>query len=220
MSLTAQTRTLFSWFRALWFWLTEPRHFWLATFVVAIALGFTLGRGVTEQEVRITGMLLQILGIGTVAWGIRETRALFGRPTLMAQFRAWLHRFPAYGGRVVSASTNITVPGASLHARGYVTTVARSNASVEERIDTLEKKVKLIHERIDQTQIEVDQMFRSHTDLLRQEEHTRAREDQSIREKLEVSEMGGLKISAMGALWLFVGVTLSTAAPEIARFLN
>lgn len=220
MSLTAQTRTLFSWIRALWFWLTEPRHFWLATFVVALALGFTLRRGVTEPEVRITGMLLQILGIGTVAWGIRETRALFGRPTLMAQFRAWLHRFPVYGGRVVSASANITVPGASLHARGYVSTAARSNVSVEERIDALEKNVKLITERIDETQSEMDQRFRSHADLLKQEEHARAREDQAIGEKLEATETGGLQISAMGALWLFVGVTLSTAAPEIARWLN
>ena len=218
--LVAQTRTLFAWVRALWFWLTEPRHFWLAIFVIAVALSFTLRRGVTEPEVRITGLLLQILGIGTVAWGIRETRALFGRPTLMAQFRAWLRRFPVYGERVVSANMNITIPGASLHARGYAFAATRSNASVEERIDALEKNVALINTRIDQTQNEMDQRFRSHVDDLKQEERNRAREDQSIREKLEATETGGLHISVMGALWLFVGVTLSTGASEIARWLN
>jgi len=175
---------------------------------------------VTEPEVRITGLLLQILGIGTVAWDIRETRKLFGRPTLMGQFQAWLRRFPAYGGRDVSASVNITIPGASLHARGYAAAAARSNASVEERIDALEKNVTLVNARIDQTQNEMDQKFRGHADDLKQEERTRAREDQAIREKLEVTETGGLHISAMGALWLVVGVTLSTAAPEIAGCLN
>src|SRR3546814_8710666 len=88
MSLAAQSRILIVWLRALWFWLTEPRHFWLATFVVALALVFALRRGTTEPEIRISGLLLQILGIGTVAWGIRETRALFGRPTLVAESRA------------------------------------------------------------------------------------------------------------------------------------
>src|SRR3546814_4179733 len=85
--LAAQSRILIVWLRALWFWLTEPRHFWLATFVVALALVFALRRGTTEPEIRISGLLLQILGIGTVAWGIRETRALFGRPTLVAESR-------------------------------------------------------------------------------------------------------------------------------------
>src|SRR3546814_19763489 len=75
MSLAAQSRILIVWLRALWFWLTEPRHFWLATFVVALALVFALRRGTTEPEIRISGLLLQILGIGTVVWGIRETRS-------------------------------------------------------------------------------------------------------------------------------------------------
>jgi len=66
----------------------------------------------------------------------------------------------------------------------------------------------------------MDQRFRSHVDDLKQEERNRAREDQSIREKLEATETGGLHISVMGALWLFVGVTLSTGASEIARWLN
>lgn len=220
MTLAAQTRTLTLWLRALWFWLTEPRHFWLATFVVALALIFTLRRGVTEPEIRISGLLLQILGIGTVAWGIRETRALFGRPTLVAEFRAWLRRFPVYGGRVVSASVNITMPGLSLHARGSSSASAGPDASIEARIEALEKNVKLINERIDHTQNEMDQKFRSHADLLKQEEQTRGREDQAIREKLEATETGGLHISAMGVLWLFVGVTLSTAAPEIAKCLS
>ena len=220
MTLAAQTRTLLLWIRALWFWLTEPRYFWLAVFVVALALSFTLRRGVTESEVRITGLLLQIFGIGTVAWGIRETRALFGRPTLVAEFRAWFCRFPVYGGRIVSASANITMSGASLHARGYSSASAGTDASVGARIEALEKNLKLINERIDHTQNEMDQKFRGHADLLEQEEQTRARDDQAIREKLEATETGGLHISAMGALWLFVGITLSTAAPEIAKCLN
>lgn len=66
----------------------------------------------------------------------------------------------------------------------------------------------------------MDQKFRSHADFLKREERTRAQEDQAIREKLEATETGGLHISAMGVLWLFIGVTLSTAATEIAKCLS
>lgn len=220
MSLGTRAKTLFLWFRALWFWAVEPRHFWLAVFVAAIALFFTLRRGVSEPEIRITGLVLQLLGIGTVAWGIRETRALFGHLSLFTLSRNWLSRFPAYGGRIVSGSANITLSGATVHGRGDVSANAGPGATVEARVETLERNVKYIHERIDQTQGEMDQKFQMQAQVLEEEQQTRTKGDQEIRAKLEATETGGLHISAMGALWLFVGVTLSTAAPEIARCLN
>jgi hypothetical protein len=55
---------------------------------------------------------------------------------------------------------------------------------------------------------------------LKREEQARAAEDQVIRHKLETTETGGIHVTAMGALWLFVGVTLSTASPEIAKWLQ
>lgn len=219
MSVAAQARTLYLWVRALCFWLAEPRHFWLATVVVVLALLFALRRGVTEPEVRYAGLLLQILGVGTVALGIRETRALFSLPTLAGWFRDWLSRRPLYGGRVVFGSANITGGGASMTGRGYGS-VSAADASVEARIEALERNVKLINERIDHTQKEVDEKFRNHADLLKQEEQARAKEDQAIREKLAAAQTGGLNISAMGAFWIFVGITLSTASPEITKYLN
>ena len=53
-----------------------------------------------------------------------------------------------------------------------------------------------------------------------QRDRARAKEDQAIREKLAAAQTGGLNISAMGVLWLFVGITLSTASPEITKYVN
>jgi hypothetical protein len=50
---------------------------------------------------------------------------------------------------------------------------------------------------------------------LKQEEQSRQAEDNQIRKKLEATGTGGVHISLIGASWLFMGVTLSTAAPEI-----
>jgi hypothetical protein len=186
----------------------------------SVALCLALRRGATEPQIRLVGLLLQLFGIGTVAWGIYETRKLFSQAKLVDQLRGWLRRFPVYGGRVVSANLSITVPGASLEGRGYVSEVVGTGVPLEARVQSLENNMRLTNTRIDQTQNEMDRRFRSQADLLKLEEQARAQHDEVLGTTLRASGTGGLYISAMGALWLFVGVTLSTAAPEIAKCLN
>lgn len=208
------------WIRSLWFWLKELRLFWLALLVVALALGFSLRPGATEPEIRLVGLVLQVLGIGTVAWGIHRTRVLFGHPTFVDQLCSWLKRFPAGGKRVVSVTGNVTLPPLSVQGRGQTVASAGPNPTLDARIEALEKSVRLMNTRINQTQCQMDEGFRRRDELLNEEKQTRVKEDQALCEKLEATETGGLHISAMGALWLFVGVTLSTAAPEIAKYLS
>jgi hypothetical protein len=93
-------------------------------------------------------------------------------------------------------------------------------STLDARVEALEKNVVAIHERITQTQHEMDGEFRRVTEAIEGEKHLRKSEDLAIREKLEATSTGGVHISAIGALWLFVGVTLSTAAPEIAALLR
>jgi hypothetical protein len=188
--------------------------------VVVVALSIVFRKGVSEPEIRLTGLGLQVLGIGTVVWGLRQTRILFGRPSLVALSRAWFHRFPVYGGRVVTANASITAPGATLHARGYASRVARPDATIEARLEVLEQNVRSLNERIDQTQSEIDRQSRAQAEVVAQERRARAKEDQALGARLEATETGGLHISAMGALWLSLGVTLSTAAPELATWLK
>ena len=107
-----------------------------------------------------------------------------------------------------------------MSGRGYGMDNAGPNATPEARIEVLEKNIRRINERIDQTQREMDTEFRNAGAALKREEQARATEDQAIRHKLETSETGGIHVTAMGALWLLVGVTLSTASPEIAKWLQ
>jgi hypothetical protein len=91
---------------------------------------------------------------------------------------------------------------------------------VETRLDALEKNVTAIHERISQTQAEMDEGFQRSADARKREEQSRLAEDAAIREKLEATGTGGVHISAIGASWLFVGVILSTASAEIAALIK
>lgn len=104
--------------------------------------------------------------------------------------------------------------------RGRASHSPGPNATLDARVEALEKNIVGVNERLDQTQREMDDQFRKAEAAVRQAEEILAAEDRVIREKLEATGTGGVHISAIGALWLFVGVTLSTASPEISRWLQ
>ena len=206
--------------KQLWPWLVEARFAWLALVVIASALIVALRPHAPEPVIRLTGLALQLLGIGTVIWGISETRALFGHPYFAAKTKSWLERFPLRRKNIVLAAGAASLAAATCKARGYVTQGPGPNPTIETRLDALERNVSLIHERISGTEKEMDEEFRKTAEVLKKEEQGRQAEDNVIREKLEATGTGGVHISAIGASWLFVGVVLSTASVEIAGFLK
>ena len=94
------------------------------------------------------------------------------------------------------------------------------NSTVETRLDALEENISSIHERISSIERVMDEEFRKKAEAIRNEEQARRTEDNAIRAKLEATGTGGVHISAIGALWLFVGVILSSASVEIAELLK
>ena len=206
--------------KALWPWLVEARHGWLSVAVIAVALVVSLRPHTAEPVIRLTGLVLQLLGIATVIWGISETRALFGHPSLVRKAAAWLGRFPLLRRDVTIAVGGASMSTAMGRARAYGTLSAGPNPTVESRLDALEKNVTRIHERISQTQAEMDEGLQRSADALKREEQSRSAEDAAIRAKLEATGTGGVHISAIGASWLFVGVILSTASAEIAALIK
>lgn len=205
--------------RAVWPWLGEARYAWLSLAVIGVALVIALRPHTTEPVIRLTGLVLQLLGIGTVIWGISETRALFGHPSFASKTKAWLGRFPLLRRDGVVAVGDLSLSLAAVKGRGHQMHGPGGNPTIESRLDALEKNVIAAHERITQTQQEMDQEFQKTGNAINREAQSRQTEDKAIREKLESTGTGGVHISAIGALWLFVGVVLSTAAIEIAEFL-
>lgn len=206
--------------KSIWPWLVEARYAWLSAAVIIIALGISFRPHTTEPVIRLTGLVLQLLGIGTVIWGISETRALFGHPSFSSKAKSWLSRFPLLRRNVVLGVGSATLSCVAGKARAYGTDGPGANPTIETRVETLEKNVISIHERISQTQKEMDEDFQKAADALKREEQSRQTEDSAIQEKLEATGTGGVHISVIGASWLFVGVILSTAAIELAELLK
>lgn len=207
--------------RALWPWLVEARYAWLAIGLILVALAISLRPHTSELVIRLTGLVLQVLGIGTVIWGISETKALFGHPSFALKAKSWLKRFPLLRRNIVFATGAGSLGLAACKVRGHITQGPTGrNPTIEERVDSLERNIALIHERISGTEKEMDEEFRKVTEALKDEAQARQAEDNLLREKLEAAGTGGVHISAIGASWLFVGVVLSTVGIEIAEFLK
>ena len=205
--------------KALLPWLAEARYVWLALAVSAVALVVAVRPGTSEPVIRLTGLALQILGIGTVAWGISETRALSGHKPLFAVARGWVERFPLRSRSIV-----ITVAGAasvtsSGCVRGHLTYGPPPNPTVNDRLDALEKNIGALHDRVGANQKELDEEVSKLRSSVSEETSRREQEDHASRKLIEMTATGGVHISAIGAVWLFVGVILSTAGVEIAAAL-
>ena len=67
---------------------------------------------------------------------------------------------------------------------------------------------------------ELDEQARDHSHAIEKERQTRAAEHMRLWDRLEATETGGLSLSAVGVLWLWIGVILSTVAPELAKWLQ
>jgi len=120
---------------------------------------------------------------------------------------------------VVSLSGSATGGASSSRARAYQTANPVDD-SVEARLDALETNVGHIHGRINGMATELDEQASEQRHAIEQERETRTTDQQRLWERLEATETGGLHLSAIGALWLAIGVTLSTAAPELAKWLQ
>jgi len=202
-------------FKVLWSWLMEAKYAWLALGVIAIALLSSI-LWPSEKVIRYAGLILQLLGIGTVIWGVSLTRALFGHPSFAAKVLSWLKQFPLRKRTVIFGAGIGAVAMISGKARAYQSHTPAENATIEQRLDSLERNIKLIHERITGTEKEMDEEFRKTAEVIKSEAYTREAEDRILHKKLEATGIGGVHISAIGALWLFVGVVLSTATLEIS----
>jgi hypothetical protein len=207
-----------SWSTALLSWLAEAHLLWLALGVVALALVASLHRGTTDLQIRSDGLVLQLLGIGTVAHGIHETRKFFGRPGILSLLRDWLSRFPRWRRQVIVGTGTGSLGLASLHARAHVWTPMDPLAPVDAQVKALIQNVERLNQSLIQVQQEMDAALGRVTAALGEERTTRSKDVAELQKRLEIAETGGLHITFVGVIWLVVGVVLTTLSPEILRW--
>jgi hypothetical protein len=211
---------LYRWIKALINWIAEPRLFWLCLFVIVISVCFVFLGGTSEPKIRIIGMILQLCGVVTVAWGVREARKLFGHPDFFQLMLAWAKRFPKYHLKPITGELDVTLPGYSVSGSGYSWQTTGPDTPIDERLAAIEANLSTLNVRLDQTQEQLGHVTRTINSQLHEERLLRETEDQETRKKLEAAQTGGLRISMVGLFWLSLGVIMSSASVELAKLIK
>ena len=206
--------------RLLHWFFVEPRHFWIAFLVPAAVVIVAAGVLRSEPAIRLAGLGLQLLGILTAAWGIIETWKYFELGDPLRRIRDWLRRYPLRKLPPITGAMTATERGDSVAARAFAWWEPKPQAPLEERLQILEKNIPLLNERITNTQRELDVAVARLQQQASQATADTKQVEHHLSTKLTEFGTGSLHISAIGAVWLFVGSILGTASQEILRFLQ
>jgi hypothetical protein len=193
---------------------------WLTLLVVVVSLTIALCPDTSETRIRLTGLVLQLLGVGTVGFGIAKTRRFYGKPGVFAKAAAWFRRIPRLTRPSVTGAGSLAVGLTNVSASGYVGRVMGAGAKLEERVAALEANLQDLNGRHDETKRLLDKEVRERGEALDAERRARTTAEDEIRDKLELSDTGGLDLSVTGLVWLAVGLSLSTASVEIFKLLG
>ena len=164
----------------------------------------------TELGFRSVGFLLQALGVWIVWVGIRGTLEQFEVPGSWAQTKAWMSSFPRFRGRVILAAGSATVSLSGTSARAHVWSGVPEGATVEQRLEAVEKNVRRVRDDLSAHQKEADDRGRAQNQEMKRERAEREAADEDIEKKIRETETGGLKLNAAGVGWLLSGTVCST----------
>jgi hypothetical protein len=210
------------WMKVVGRWLAEEWRLWGPLAVVpAVMLLASRLPGTLELRVRYCGLIFELLGILTVAWGLSDKRRLFKRPSIFAHFQSWLSRRPRLGVKPqpISLSGTATI---SLSVSGKLT-VWRSTppgSAAEDRLDALEANLETLRTRQAEITKSLDEEIRNRTEAVNAERQSRESTMGDVRTQVETFAAGSLEIERAGLLWLILGVILATASTEIAGVLT
>ena len=90
-----------------------------------------------------------------------------------------------------------------------------TNATIETRLEAIEKNIISIHDRISMTQNEMDDESRKTASALKCQEQSMQAVESAIRDKLKTIVTGDVHIPIIGAFLLLVGVVFSTIPKDI-----
>lgn len=173
-----------------------------------------------EFAFRAVGFILQALGVWVVWREVGETRRQFAVPTWWAETKSLVARFPGRRRLTLHASSGTILASMTLSARANVWSGVPDDASVEQRLEALEKNVRRVRDDLSAHQNESDTRARTHDEAMNRERAEREAADAAIHEKIKETETGGLHLSWSGAFWLFSGTVCSTFPGELSRWFS
>lgn len=194
-----------------------PLWFGVAGLIAPVMLSVTL---IQEREAafRVSGTVLQALGLSTVAIGLGKVRRLFDRPPIGTRIAAWFrHLLAAFrpAGTITGHLEGAIETSSALSAR--LTLGVPPGAPLHRRITVLERNLEALRKEFDSSTRSLEKAISELRNLTQTGLDKQQTATSTVDLRLAEFAVGGIQLEAMGLLWLLAGVIAGTLAPELAR---
>lgn len=193
----------------------EARAAWLLSggIFVAWAVSYATASHMADQ-VAFAGTVLQLLGLGTAALGIKALRKIFEKRSLKDCIWSWVLRLLETFRKPnqISGTLNADSVVCTSSMTGGVLT-ASGPLTLEMRVDALEKAIAAMRTDHDKHVEQVKSDISRVEGLVNVEATTREVSHKDLFKRLENVAVGGLGLEVIGLAWLVLGV-LGTSIPK------
>jgi len=198
----------------------EAWPFWLLVIGTLFAwlISYRIASTCAEQ-ILYGGTLLQLCGLLTVAYGIRELRKLFERPNMQAQLLAWVESLKRALGKPVSCTAVVGGGGVVCGGAGIAVAGTTGGLTVNERVDALEKALAEMRKEQEMKLKDLDGSVSRVEGLIHVEGANRQKGDNALLQKLEDMAVGDLQLEVIGFVWLLLGMLGTSVPNEIAKLI-
>lgn len=213
-------RQLKRWAVEFWHWLAEAKLVFMGVLVILAATLFSLFTWPNESSVRIAGYFLQLIGMIFAIRGLLLVRSHFGQPSLRALSLKWLTRFPKWKKGVVIGMGAACSTSSTVDAHLEVWAPDDPEKTLEHRLNAILKNLdKLRVDQREHTQL-IGKLRSDHESHKQQVAKESSKMQEDIRADLESLHTNDLVTSLVGLVWLLVGITMSTLAPELSLWVH
>ncbi|MEJ2060477.1 MAG: hypothetical protein P8Y64_08320 [Gammaproteobacteria bacterium] len=206
---------LWQWLVEIWRWLVEAKLVFMCILVITASVSLGMGRWHSEFSIRSAGWGLQIIGMIFAARGLLNIRVHFGKPMLSKLLFAWIKRFPKYKRSIVVSPSVAHMMSLGMTARAEVWHPDDKNMPIAKRVDVINRNLEIIRiEQREQAKL-IDELKDSHEQYKGVMAERTNKMEEDIRSDIESLYTSDLITSLVGLVWLTVGITMSTMAPEL-----
>ena len=168
--------------------------------------------------VRYIGLFLELLGLITVAIGLKGKRELFKKPSFIEHIKNWWKQRPVWRPKVVSGIGASRSGGGSSSARGSAWHGPIDN-TVESRLEAAEKNLLSLRSELQTFQQNANAKYTKLDKVIENERQVRESSVLEIRTRLEDLATRDISFEALGIYWLFCGLVFSSLSNEISDLL-
>lgn len=201
--------------RWVWYLLFGAWPAFASVGLILICGGVALLFGVSEPSVRITGLLLQVIGFLTTMINLIGIGNAFGA-TLWAKLTGYFQGIPKRNHHAsISGSASMVEFDDVVVATGH-----SNNASIADRLASLEQATERTRSDIASIRGEAKAKEKEASSRLAELATTLQSEIATVRKLVNDAMTGSLSLQWVGVTYFVIGIGLGTASPEIACFLG